>query len=327
VKRTSRILVCGGRGLVGSAILRRLERDGHLSVCHPTREEVDLTDQNAVTRYFEARRPEYVFMAAAKVGGIQANASSPVEFIRENLAIELNVVDAAWNAGVTKLLMLGSSCIYPRESPQPIREDYLLTGPLEPTNAPYAIAKIAGIALCQAYAKQYGARYISAMPTNLYGPGDNFDLETSHVVPALIRKFHEAKQVGSPSVTVWGSGRPKREFLYVDDVADACIFLMKEYEDVAPINVGVGEDISIANLSTLIAEIVGFEGEIRFDQTKPDGTPRKLLDVGRINRLGWAATIPLADGLRRTYQWYVQTGGAESQRGELARILPADVRQ
>ena len=258
MKRDSRILICGARGLVGSALKRRLAADGYDQLLHPTREEVDLTDSAAVARYFQDAKPQYVFMAAAKVGGILANSIYPADFLSENLAIELNVIDAAWKSGVTKLLMLGSSCIYPRDSPQPIREEYLLSGPLEPTNAPYAIAKIAGIALCQSYAKQFGARFISAMPTNLYGPGDNFDLQSSHVIPALLRKFHEAKVSGARSVVVWGTGCPKREFLYVDDLASACIFLMERYEDTLPINVGVGEDLSIADLADMIGRVIGF---------------------------------------------------------------------
>lgn len=327
MKSDSRILVCGARGLVGSAIIRRLATEGYRQLLEPTREELDLTDRAAVVRYFEDAKPEYVFMAAARVGGILANSTYPADFIRDNLAIELNVVDAAWQSGVTKLLMLGSSCIYPRESPQPIREEYLLTGPLEPTNAAYAIAKIAGIALCQSYAKQFGARFISAMPTNLYGPGDSFDLQSSHVIPALIRKFHEAKGSGAESVIVWGSGKPQREFLYVDDLADACVFLMEKYEDIAPINVGVGADLTIAELASLIAEIVGFDGEIRFDPTRPDGTPRKLLDVGRIKRLGWTASTGLADGLKRTYEWYLENEQAGERPGKSAGKLLTDARR
>jgi len=259
-----------------------------------------------VKRYFDEAKPEYVFMAAGMVGGILANSTYPADFIRDNLAMELNVIDSAWESGVTKLLNLGSSCIYPRETPQPIREEYLLTGPLEPTNAAYAVAKIAGVTLCQSYVKQFGARFISAMPTNLYGPGDNFDLEWCHVLPALLRKFHEAKVASSPSVVVWGSGKPQREFLFVDDLAEACLFLMEKYEDSAPINVGVGEDISIAELAQLIGRVVGFNGEVRFDSSKPDGMPRKLLDVKRINVLGWNASTTLSEGLKRTYAWYLE---------------------
>jgi GDP-L-fucose synthase len=290
--------------LVGSAIVRQLELRGFKNVLQPRREQVDLVDRRDVDRYFDQHRPEFVFMAAAKVGGVLANSTFPADFIRENLAIELNVVDAAWRSGVTKLLMLGSSCIYPRESPQPIREEYLLTGPLEATNAPYAIAKIAGIMLCQSYAKQHGARFVSAMPTNLYGPGDNFDLQSSHVIPALVRKFHEAKQEKAPAVTVWGTGKALREFLYVDDLADACLFLMERYEDPLPINVGVGRDISVADLAELIGEVVGYKGEVRFDRTKPDGAPRKLLDVSRMKALGWTASTSLREGLIRTSEWY-----------------------
>ncbi|MDP9200452.1 MAG: GDP-L-fucose synthase [Gemmatimonadota bacterium] len=327
MRRDSRILICGARGLVGSAIIRRLAAEGYGELLEPTREELDFTDRAAITRYFQERRPEYVFMAAARVGGILANTTYPAEFIRDNLAIELNVIDTAWMSGVTKLLMLGSSCIYPRESPQPIREEYLLTGPLEPTNAPYAIAKIAGITLCQSYARQYGARYISAMPTNLYGPGDNFDLESSHVIPALIRKFHEAKASGATSVIVWGSGKPMREFLYVDDLADACTFLMERYEDAAPINVGVGEDISIAELARLVGQVVSFDGEIMFDLSKPDGTPRKLLDIGRLGALGWTATTKLEEGLKKTYEWYVQHGQSGEASRRAARILLTNARR
>lgn len=307
MNRDSRVLVCGAGGLVGSALVRKLEADGYQRVLKPTRDEVDLADVSAVNRYFESVKPEYVFMAAARVGGILANRDFPADFIHDNLAIELAIIEAAHRSKVTKLLMLGSSCIYPRESPQPIREDYLLTGPLEPTNAPYAIAKIAGIMLCQSYARQYGSRFISAMPTNLYGPGDNFDLQSSHVIPALIRKFHEAKLAGVPSAVVWGTGRVKREFLYVDDLADACAFLMDHYEDPSPINVGVGEDISVGELAQLVGRVVGYSGEIQFDSTQPDGAPRKLLDVTRLSALGWKASTQLETGLARTYEWYVSS--------------------
>lgn len=327
MKSDSRILVCGATGLVGSAIIRRLATEGYRQLLEPTREELDLTDRAAVVRYFEDPKPEYVFMAAARVGGILANSTYPADFIRDNLAIELNVIDAAWQSGVTKLLMLGSSCIYPRESPQPIREEYLLTGPLEPTNAAYAIAKIAGIALCQSYAKQFNARFISAMPTNLYGPGDNFDLQSSHVIPALIRKFHEAKVSSAPSVVVWGTGEPRREFLYVDDLADACVLLMQRYEETAPINIGVGEDIPVAELARLIGRVVGYAGEIRYDSSKPDGTPRKLLDVGKINALGWVATTKLWEGLKKTYEWYLQHGHPGDSSRQAARILLTNARR
>jgi GDP-L-fucose synthase len=311
----SRILVCGASGLVGSAIIRALSRAGFQEISKPSRGELDLTDRFAVQRYFEQLHPEYVFMAAGVVGGILANSNYPADFIRDNLAMELNVIDCAWRVGAKKLLNLGSSCIYPRETPQPIREDFLLSGPLEPTNAAYAVAKIAGVTLCQSYARQFGSNFISAMPTNLYGPGDNFDLEWCHVLPALLRKFHEAKIRNSPSVVVWGSGRPRREFLFVDDLADACLFLMKHYNDPSPINVGLGEDIEIAELALLIGEVVGFQGALQFDPAKPDGMPRKLLDVSKINALGWKARTPLQEGLSRTYSWYVR----QEQLGTLPR--------
>lgn len=305
MKPESRILVCGASGLVGSAIVRSLKRRAFQNILAPTHSEVDYADARAVESYFAETRPDFVFLAAARVGGILANRDHPAEFIRDNLAIELNVIETAYRHGVTKLLMLGSSCIYPRECPQPIREEYLLTGPLEPTNSAYAIAKIAGIALGQSYMKQFGARFISAMPTNLFGPGDNFDLASSHVIPGLMRKFHEAKVAKSDWVTVWGSGKPKREFLFVDDLADACHFLMDRYESGDHINVGVGKDISIEELAKVLAGVVGYDGGIRFDPTKPDGTPRKLLDVSRINQLGWTATTSLHEGLIRTYDWFL----------------------
>lgn len=305
IPRDARIYVAGHRGLVGSAIVRALHRHGFANILTRSRSELDLRDRQTVWRFFEAERPEYVYLAAAKVGGILANSTYPVEFLEDNLYIQLNVISAARAFGVKKLLFLGSSCIYPRLAPQPIREEHLLTGPLEPTNQPYAIAKIAGIELVNAYRKQYGVLFISAMPTNLYGPGDNFDLETSHVLPALIYKMHKAKVLGDETVTVWGSGTPRREFLYVDDLAEACLFLMEHYEDSIPINVGTGEDLSIRELAELIREVVGFRGEIVFDPSNPDGTPRKLLDVSRITALGWRPCTSLREGIKMTYRWYL----------------------
>jgi GDP-L-fucose synthase len=309
-----KVYVAGHRGLVGSALMRRLEREGFARVVTRTRQELDLTDRQAVVRFFEEERPEYVFLAAARVGGIWANATRPAEFIAENLAIGLNVIDAAYRSGVKKLLYLGSSCIYPKFAPQPIREEFLLTGKLEPTNEAYAVAKIAGIELCRAYNRQYGTRFISVMPTNLYGPGDNFDLETSHVLPALIRKFHEAKEAGAPEVVVWGTGSPRREFLHVDDLADACMFLMRRYEGSEILNIGWGVDISIAELAELVREVVGYRGRIRFDPSKPDGTPRKLLDVSRLKALGWRPRIGLREGIEQTYAWYLTEGLAASTK-------------
>ena len=306
LQQNSRIFVAGHNGLVGSAIIRRLDKSGFEQVIVRPRAELDLLDRSSVVDFFSDHKPEYVFLAAAKVGGIQANNEYPASFIHDNLAIQLNVIDAAYRSGTKKLLFLGSSCIYPKLAPQPIKEEYLLTGLLEPTNDAYAIAKIAGIKMCQAYRKQYGFNAISLMPTNLYGPGDNFDLENSHVLPALIRKFHEAKESNSDHVSVWGTGRPKREFLYVDDLADACFFLMENYDSGEIINVGMGEDISIHKLSQFIAGIVGFNGEIVFDTSKPDGTPRKLLDIEKIKKLGWSPNLSLADGIAKTYRWYVQ---------------------
>lgn len=300
------VFVAGHRGLVGSAIVRALERAGFSSVLTRSRAELDLADSAAVASYFERHRPRFVFLAAAKVGGILANSQSPVDFLEQNLAIQTSVIRAAWQAGVEKLLFLGSSCIYPKFAPQPIQESSLLTGPLEPTNEWYAIAKIAGIKLCQAYHRQHGFRAISLMPTNLYGPNDNFDLQTSHVLPALIRKMHEAKLAGSPHVTIWGTGTPRREFLHVDDLASACLHLMRHYESDEIVNVGTGEDLTIAELAQLVKETVGFEGELVFDSTKPDGTPRKLLDVSRLQATGWRHSIPLAEGLRQTYDWYLR---------------------
>lgn len=310
--KTAPVFVAGGRGLVGSAIVRRLKADGFERVLAPGRKDVDLTDPKSVEGFFAREKPAYVFLAAAKVGGIHANSTFPADFIRDNLAIEINSIDAAWRHGVAKLLFLGSSCIYPRLAPQPMKEEHLLTGPLEPTNQPYAIAKIAGIEMVRSYRRQHGFRAISLMPTNLYGPGDNYDLQTSHVLPALIRKFHEAKQAGSPSVTVWGTGTPRREFLHVDDLADACLFLMDNYEDDIAINVGVGEDVSIAELAALVRDVVGFEGSIVQDTSKPDGAPRKLLDVTRLTRLGWTARVGLRDGIASTYRAFLADGAART---------------
>jgi GDP-L-fucose synthase len=296
--------------LVGSAICRRLEAGGFGNLLVRTHGEVDLSDARAAEALFSAEKPEYVFLAAARVGGILANSSRPVDFLRDNLLMETSVLDAAWRHGVKKVLCLGSSCIYPKFAPQPIREDSLLSGPLEPTNEWYAIAKIAGIKLAQAYHRQYGMEAISLMPTNLYGPGDNFDLQTSHVVPALLRKFHEAAESGAPEVTLWGSGSPRREFLHVDDLADAAVYLMERYSSPEIINVGVGEDLTILELAEMIGEITGFGGKLRFDSSKPDGTPRKLLDVSRLTALGWRARIPLREGIRQTYEWYKRNGRA-----------------
>jgi GDP-L-fucose synthase len=303
--RISKIYVAGHRGLVGSAIERQLRAQGYTNLVTRTRQELDLTNGPAVAEFFSEQRPAFVFLAAAKVGGILVNTTYPADFIRENLAIELNVIEAAHRSGVTKLQFLGSSCIYPRLASQPITEDSLLTGPLEPTNECYAVAKIAGLKLCQAYRQQYGFNAISLMPTNLYGPGDNFDLNTSHVLPALIRKFHEAKAEKKSTVVIWGTGRPRREFLHVRDLASAAIHLMRHYDGPEIINVGTGDDIAIAEVAGLIKHIVGFEGGLEFDSSKPDGTPRKLLDITRLQKLGWQPEISLADGLRETYQWFV----------------------
>ena len=303
--KAAKIYVAGHRGLVGSAIVRELEREGYRNLILRTSAELDLRDQQACSSFFQDARPEYVFLAAAKVGGIVANNSYPAEFIYDNLMIQNNVIHASYQNGVTKLLLLGSSCIYPRLAPQPISEESLLTGPLEPTNEPYAIAKIAGIKMCQSYNRQYGTRFICAMPTNLYGPNDNFDLTTSHVLPALMRKFHEAKVSGAASVTVWGSGKPYREFIHVDDVARASLFLMERYEGWDPVNIGSGQELSIAELAHKIAAVVGFNGEIAFDTSKPDGTPRKLCDVTKIHDLGWQHRIDLDTGLKDTYAWYL----------------------
>lgn len=288
--------------MAGSAIMRRLQNDGYNNIVYRASTSLDLRDHIAVEDFFSKEKPEYVFLAAAKVGGILANNTYRAEFLYDNLMIQSNVIHQSWKHGVTKLLFLGSSCIYPKLAPQPLKEEYLLTGPLEPTNEPYAIAKIAGIKMCDAYRSQFGCNFISAMPTNMYGPNDNYDLNTSHVLPALFRKFYEAKLENKPDVTVWGSGTPKREFMHSDDMADACVFLMKEYDEAGHINIGTGVDISIRELAELISEIVGYEGKILFDASKPDGTPRKLLDVSKISERGWKARIELKKGLELVYK-------------------------
>jgi GDP-L-fucose synthase len=305
MNKDSRIFVAGHGGLVGSAIVRRLQADGHGNLLLRSSAELDLRSQAAVERFFAEQRPELVVLAAAKVGGIHANDTYPADFIRDNLQIQTNVIDAAYRHAARKLLFLGSSCIYPKHAPQPMSEDYLLTGPLEPTNEWYAIAKIAGLKMCQAYRRQYGFDAICAMPTNLYGPGDNFDLNNSHVLPALIRKIHEAKEQRAEDVVVWGTGTPRREFLHVEDLADACVFMLREYSSDQPINIGWGEDLSIRELALLIQEIVGFSGQLRFDTSKPDGTPRKLLDTSRLRAIGWRPNIPLRQGVAATYDWFL----------------------
>ena len=336
MKKTSEIFVAGHRGLVGSAIFRRLQDHAYTNIITRKRAELDLTGQEAVRAFFARKKPEYVFLAAAKVGGIMANSTYPADFIRENLLIETNVIDAACRHGVRKLLFLGSSCIFPRMAPQPMKEEYLLTGPLEPTNSAYAVAKIAGIEMCRSYNRQYGTRFLPVMPTNLYGPNDNFDLITSHVLPALIRKFHLAKLASEgnaeiiardetrfgpipddikeslspddspPKVVLWGTGQPKREFLYVDDLADACVYLMENYDGTELLNIGTGEDKTIRELAEMTRDIVEFKGEIVFDTSKPDGMPRKLLDVSKLSGLGWQAKTDLKNGIRETYQWYLK---------------------
>jgi GDP-L-fucose synthase len=312
MNRSSKVFVAGNRGLVGSAIVRALQREGYSNLVLRGRAELDLRRQDEVDRFFADERPEIVFLAAAKVGGILANDLYRADFIRDNLQIQTNVIDAAHRAGVEKFLFLGSSCIYPKNAPQPMREEHLLTGPLEPTNEAYAVAKIAGIMMVQAFRRQFGFPGVCLMPTNLYGPGDSFDLQTSHVLPALIRKFHEAKAAGGAEVVVWGSGTPRREFLHVDDLAEACLFVMQHYDGEGILNVGVGQDVSIRDLAELIRGIVGFDGRLRFDESKPDGAPRKLLDVSRLDHLGWRARIPLDQGIKATYDAFV----FEAQRGQ-----------
>jgi GDP-L-fucose synthase len=311
---SDRIFVAGHRGLVGSAILRRLAADRYSTVLTATREQLDLRDQAAVNYWFRANRPDYVFLVAGTVGGILANSTRPAEFIYDNMMIHATVVHASHLFGVKKLLYLGSSCIYPREAPQPMAEEALLTSPLEPTNEPYAVAKIAGIKLCESYRRQYGRDFISAMPTNLYGPHDNFDLASSHVVPALMRKFHEAKARGERDVTVWGSGNARREFLHVDDLADACVFLMNRYSDAGHINVGTGEDLTIRELARMVRDVVHPDARLVFDTSKPDGAPRKLLNVARLHALGWRHRIALRDGMAATYAWFLEHEGATLRR-------------
>lgn len=305
MNKDAKCYVAGHRGMVGSAIVRELEKRGYNNILTRTSSELNLKNQQAVNDFFAEFKLDYVFLAAAKVGGIHANDTYPADFIRDNLQIQTNVIDAAYRNKCKKLLFLGSTCIYPKMAPQPIKEKYLLTGPLEPTNEWYAIAKIAGLKMCAAYRRQYGFDAISVMPTNLYGPGDNFGLENSHVLPALMRRFHDAKVNGDDSVTVWGTGSPRREFLHVDDLADAVLFLMQNYSDEEAVNIGVGEDISIKDVAEMVKGVVGFEGDLVFDRTKPDGTPRKLLDVSKLNSLGWVAKTPLQDGLKTTYQWFL----------------------
>lgn len=304
--KLAKIYVAGHRGLVGSALIRKLRSEGYGNLIFRTHSELDLADQRAVSGFFEEQLPEYVFLAAAKVGGILANRDFPADFIYENLQIQNNIIKASHENGVKKLLFLGSSCIYPKNSPQPIKEEYLLSGYLEPTNEAYAVAKIAGIKMCQSFNKQFGTNYISVMPTNLYGPNDNFDLASSHVLPALIRKFHEAKLGNEPSVTVWGTGKPRREFLHVDDLAAACLFLMESYDESEIVNIGTGEDLSIKELAEMIKKIVGYPGDIIFDGSKPDGTMRKVLDVSKLRELGWLPRHDIGTGIESTYEWFVK---------------------
>lgn len=307
MEKDRKIYVAGHRGMVGSAIIRKLAKEGFSNIITRSSSELDLRDQRAVNEFFEKEKPEYVFLAAAKVGGIVANNTYRADFLYDNLLIEANIIHSAYRHDAKKLLFLGSSCIYPKLAPQPLKEEYLLTGLLEATNEPYAVAKIAGIKLCEAYRDQYGCNFISAMPTNLYGPGDNYHLQNSHVIPAMIRKFHEAKEGGAPFVELWGSGTPLREFMYADDLADACIFLMKNYNDKLFVNIGTAEEISIKELAELIRSVVGFEGEIRYDSSKPDGTPRKLMDSSRLHGMGWKHSTSLREGLKRTYPFFLES--------------------
>jgi GDP-L-fucose synthase len=308
MQQDQKIYVAGHRGMVGSAIVRKLQQEGFNNIVTRTSSAPDLRNQDAVAAFFAAEKPDYVFLAAAKVGGIVANNTYRAEFLYENLMIQSNVIHQSYVNGVQKLMFLGSSCIYPKLAPQPLKEEYLLTGLLEPTNEPYAIAKIAGIKMCDAYRDQYGCNFISVMPTNLYGPNDNYDLQNSHVLPALLRKFHEAKENGAPEVVIWGTGTPKREFLHADDMAAACFFLMQHYNEAGLINIGIGDDISIADLARLIQQIVGYQGKLAFDTSKPDGTPRKLMDVSKLHGLGWSARIPLEEGIREVYKGVVKEG-------------------
>jgi len=321
VEKDSKIYIAGHRGLVGSALVRKLTEMGYMNLIARTHAELDLTRQRDVEDFFDKERPEYVFLAAAKVGGILANNTYPAEFIYSNIVVQSNVIHSSYLFGVKKLLFLGSSCIYPRDCPQPMKEEYLLSGYLEPTNEPYAVAKIAGIKMCQSYNRQYGTNYISVMPTNLYGPNDNFDLQNAHVLPALIRKFHEAKVADQKEVVVWGTGSPRREFLYIEDLADACVFFMNNYNSSEIINIGVGKDISIRELALMVKEIVDYNGELVFDTSKPDGTPRKLLDVSKLSSLGWKAKTSLEEGIKKTYEWYAEMlEGGKVRRWEIKKI-------